>query len=56
MIINKRIKNIRKARYKCRYPRTKLKIKKEGKDEERGGEEKNQVTESINGFLFRLHV
>jgi len=38
--MNKRIRRIRKGRYKRRYPRMKLGIKKEGKDEGRGGEEK----------------
>jgi len=39
MFMNK-IMRIRKGRYKCRYPSMKLGIRKEGKDEGRGGEEK----------------
>jgi hypothetical protein len=39
MIMNKRIRRIRKGRYKCRYPRMKLGKEKEGKEEGPGGEE-----------------
>jgi len=55
MIMNKRIRRIRKGRYKFRYPRMKLGIKNKVKRRD-GVEKKNQVTESINGFLFRLHL
>ena len=40
MIVNKRIRRIRKGRYKCRYPRMKLEIKKKVK--RRDGVEKKK--------------